>query len=133
MPVMQEYQQSGRIRYLGVTTSRNEEHGAMLEAMRKYPLDFIQIDYSLANRSAAQELLPLALERKVAVMVNVPLGGRRGSLISEAAGRGRLPDAARLLEQEHLDQDVTDADQRRTGDQAGADRLVRVHAQPVAE
>lgn len=96
MPVMQEYKQSGRIRHLGVTTFRNEEHGAMAEAMRKYPLDFIQIDYSLGNRSAAKELLPLALERKVAVMVNVPLGGRRASLISEAAGRKLPPWAAEI-------------------------------------
>jgi aryl-alcohol dehydrogenase-like predicted oxidoreductase len=96
MPVMQEYKQSGRIRYLGVTTFRNEEHGAMAEAMRKYPLDFIQIDYSLGNRRAAKELLPLALERKVAVMVNVPLGGRRASLISEAAGRKLPPWAAEI-------------------------------------
>jgi aryl-alcohol dehydrogenase-like predicted oxidoreductase len=93
MSVMQEYKQSGRIRYLGVTTFRNEEHGSMVEAMRRYPLDFIQIDYSLANRNAAKEVFPLALERKAAVMVNVPLGGRRGSLISETAGR-KLPDWA---------------------------------------
>ncbi len=96
MPVMQEYKRAGRIRYLGVTTFRNEEHGAMLEAMRTYPLDFIQIDYSLANRNAAKEVLPLALERKVAVMVNVPLGGRRASLISEAAGRKLPPWAAEI-------------------------------------
>jgi aryl-alcohol dehydrogenase-like predicted oxidoreductase len=96
MPVMQEYKRAGRIRYFGVTTFRNEEHGAMLEAMRTYPLDFIQIDYSLANRNAAKEVLPLAQERKVAVMVNVPLGGRRASLISEAAGRKLPPWAAEI-------------------------------------
>lgn len=87
MPVMQEYKKAGRIRYLGVTTFRNEEHERMVEAMRKYPLDFIQIDYSLANRKAAEVVFPVALERKVAVMINVPLGGRRASLFQEVAGR----------------------------------------------
>lgn len=87
MPLMQEYKKAGKIRYLGVTTFQNGEHGRMVEALRKYPLDFIQIDYSLANRSAAEAVFPLAAERKVAVMINVPLGGRRSSLIQEAAGR----------------------------------------------
>lgn len=87
MPVMQEYKRSGKIRYLGVTTFQNAEHDRMVEAMRKYPLDFIQIDYSLANRSAAEKVFPLALERKVAVMINVPLGGRRGSLFQEVGSR----------------------------------------------
>lgn len=87
MPVMQEYKRAGKIRYLGVTTFRNEEHERMAEVMRKHPLDFIQIDYSLANRKAAEVVFPVALERKVAVMINVPLGGRRGSLFQEVAGR----------------------------------------------
>jgi aryl-alcohol dehydrogenase-like predicted oxidoreductase len=87
MPLMQEYKKAGKIRYLGVTTFRNEEHGRMVEALRKYSLDFIQIDYSLANRKAAEAVFPLALQRKVAVMINVPLGGRRGSLFQEVAGR----------------------------------------------
>ncbi len=87
MPVMQEYKQAGKIRYLGVTTFRNQEHDRMVEAMRKYPMDFIQIDYSLANRNAAEKVFPVAMERKVAVMINVPLGGRRGSLFQEVAGR----------------------------------------------
>lgn len=87
MPVMQEYKRAGKIRYLGVTTFQNAEHDNMVEAMRKYPLDFIQIDYSLANRSAAEKVFPLAIERKVAVMINVPLGGRRGSLFQEVGSR----------------------------------------------
>lgn len=87
MPVMQEYKRSGQIRYLGVTTFQNAEHERMVEAIRKYQLDFIQIDYSLANRSAAEKVFPLAQERKVAVMINVPLGGRRGSLFNELGGR----------------------------------------------
>jgi aryl-alcohol dehydrogenase-like predicted oxidoreductase len=87
MPVMQELKQARKIRYLGVTTFRQDEHAQLVEAMRKYPLDFIQVDYSIANRDAATQVFPLALERKVAVMINVPLGGRRGPLFQEVAGR----------------------------------------------
>ncbi|MGC3979702.1 MAG: aldo/keto reductase [Steroidobacteraceae bacterium] len=87
MPVMQEYKKAGKIRYLGVTTFNNNEHERMAEALRKYPLDFIQIDYSLSNRKAAEVVFPIAAERKVAVMINVPLGGRRGSLFQEVGSR----------------------------------------------
>ena len=90
MPLMQEYKKAGTIRYLGVTTFQDSEHGQIVDALRRHPLDFIQVDYSLGNRDAANVILPLALERRVAVMVNVPFGGRRGSLLAEAAGR-RLP------------------------------------------
>jgi len=94
MPVMQEYKQAGKTRYLGVTTFRNDEHDRMVEAMHKYPLDFIQIDYSLANRGAAEKVFPVAVERKVAVMINIPLGGRRGSLFQELGDRKMPPWAA---------------------------------------
>jgi aryl-alcohol dehydrogenase-like predicted oxidoreductase len=94
MPLMREYKQAGKIRYLGVTTFRTNEHQQMVAALRKHPMDFIQIDYSIANRQAAELVFPVAAERKVAVMINVPLGGRRGSLFAETAGRTLPPWAA---------------------------------------
>ena len=94
MPLMQEYRKAGTIRYLGVTTFATGEHDRMAELIRTHELDFIQVDYSLGNRHAAEKVLPLALERKVAVMVDVPLGGRRGSLFRETTGRTLPPWAA---------------------------------------
>jgi aryl-alcohol dehydrogenase-like predicted oxidoreductase len=60
--------------------------------MRSYRLDFIQVDYSIANRDAAEAILPLAIERKIAVLINLPFG--RSSLFREAAGRALPPWAA---------------------------------------
>lgn len=71
-----------------MTTSRVSQHTQLLTAMRSYPLDFIQVDYSLGNRDAAASVLPLALERKLAVLVNLPFG--HSSLFAQAAGR-KLP------------------------------------------
>jgi aryl-alcohol dehydrogenase-like predicted oxidoreductase len=88
LPTMQGWKKANRIRYIGVTTSRGGQHAEMLEAMRSYPLDFIQVDYSIANRDAAESILPLAAERRIAVLVNLPFG--RSSLFREAAGR-KLP------------------------------------------
>ena len=91
MPLLQQWKKAGKIRYLGVTTSRVSQHGDIVEAMRKYPLDFIQVDYSIANRDAAASVFPVALERRVAVLANLPLA--RAALIRQA-GERMLPDWA---------------------------------------
>jgi len=88
IPTMQDWKKARRIRYIGVTTSRVSQHAQMLEAMRNHPLDCIQIEYSIANRDAAEAILPLALERKIAVLANLPFGG--ASLFRQAADR-KLP------------------------------------------
>ena len=91
MPMLQQWKKAGKIRYVGVTTSRVSQHSDLIEAMRKYPLDFIQVDYSIANRDSALKVLPLALERRVAVLANLPLA--RAELIGKA-GERKLPDWA---------------------------------------
>jgi aryl-alcohol dehydrogenase-like predicted oxidoreductase len=88
IPLMQEWKKAQKIRYIGITTSRVSQHADLMAAMRSYPLDFIQVDYSIANRDAAEAVLPLAQERKLAVLINLPFG--RSSLFKEAADR-QLP------------------------------------------
>ena len=88
MPALREAKEAKRIRYIGVTTSRAEQYPHMLSAMRRHALDFIQVDYSIDNRAAADEVLPLAQERGIAVLINMPFGGRRsGNLFPKLAGR----------------------------------------------
>jgi aryl-alcohol dehydrogenase-like predicted oxidoreductase len=95
MPVMQKWKKEGRIRYIGITTSRVGQHSHMVQFMREYPLDFVQVDYSLANRDAAANVLPLAQERHIAVLANIPFGF--GSVLRQAQLR-RLPDWAADLD-----------------------------------
>jgi aryl-alcohol dehydrogenase-like predicted oxidoreductase len=93
-PHLNELKRKGQIRYIGVTTSSSSQHDAMVKVIKTQPLDFIQVDYSLANRAAADEVLPAALEKRVAVLINLPFGGRRqGNLFSRVAGT-ELPDWA---------------------------------------
>jgi len=92
LPTLQQWKKENKLRYLGVTTSRVSQHADMMATMRAYPLDFIQVDYSIANRDSAGTVLPLAIERKIAVLVNLPFG--RSSLFREAAGRPLPPWAA---------------------------------------
>jgi diketogulonate reductase-like aldo/keto reductase len=73
-----EMKAAGRIRHVGVTTSHGSRHAAVAAVMRAHPLDFVQFTYNVLDRQAERELLPLAAERGVAVIVNRPF--RRGAL-----------------------------------------------------
>lgn len=99
IPVLQALKQAKRIRYFGITTSNPAQHPQMMELMKRFPLDFIQVDYSIDNREVANSVLPLALERHVGVLINSPLGGRRGaaSVFSRVANRP-LPDWAAAID-----------------------------------
>jgi aryl-alcohol dehydrogenase-like predicted oxidoreductase len=68
----------------------------MVDLMRKFPLDFVQVDYSIANRGAANTVLPVALERKIAVIANIPLGGRGGVNLAASSQRPLPPFAAEI-------------------------------------
>ena len=93
-PRLKEWKQEGKVRYIGVTTSTDNQYPQIINALKTLPLDFIQVDYSLDNRGAADEILPLAQEKGVAVLVNMPLGGRRdGNLLRKLADKP-LPDVA---------------------------------------
>ena len=70
-----------------MTTSTDSQYPQMKDALNKLPLDFIQVDYSIDNRSAADEILPLAQDKGAAVLINVPLGGRRGNVLSRLSGK----------------------------------------------
>jgi len=90
MPLLTDLKKKGRVRYIGITSIRTPQYPQLLEYMRKYPLDFVQVNYSLGDRSAEAEVLPLAVERKVAVMAAVPLGGGRNLLMNQVGDR-KLP------------------------------------------
>ena len=92
LPVMREWQQEGRIRYIGITTSRSNQYEEFERVLKTEKLDFIQINYSLEQREAADRILPLAADRGVAVMINRAFGGGR---IFESVGDQPLPDWAK--------------------------------------
>ncbi|MDH4043061.1 MAG: aldo/keto reductase [Gemmatimonadota bacterium] len=75
--ILKQLKKEGRIRYLGVTTTSNRQYEQLDQVMRNEPLDFIGIDYAVDNRDVEETILPLAAERKIAVMVYVPFGRTR--------------------------------------------------------
>lgn len=91
LETMAAWKEQGRFRYIGVTTSSDRQYEALADVMNHHTLDFIQLDYSLGNRNANDRLLPMALDKGVAVLVNLPFG--RGRLFN-AVGDRSLPDWA---------------------------------------
>ena len=88
---MREWKQDGKIRYIGITTSRAAQYEEFESVMRSEEMDFIQINYSLEQREAAERILPLAADRGIVVMITRAFGGGR---IFEAVGGQPLPDWA---------------------------------------
>ena len=97
LPMMQELKAAGRFRYVGVSTSSDRDYRAMAPFLSGGELDFLQVDYSIGNRSAEETMLPLALEQGTAVVCNLPFGGRRNSVLSEM-GDAPLPGYAAELD-----------------------------------
>jgi diketogulonate reductase-like aldo/keto reductase len=81
----------GRTRYVGVTHYHGGAYAELEQTLRREPLDFVQLNYSLDDRAAEDRLLPLAMEKGIAVIVNLPFGG--GGLVQRLA-RETLPDFA---------------------------------------
>ncbi len=77
LPVLREMKAAGRIRYVGVTTSSDQQYPMLEELMQSETLDFIQIDYAADNRNAAERVLPMAREKGIGVLVNLPFGRTR--------------------------------------------------------
>jgi len=91
LKTLREMKQAGRIRYVGITTSFDNQYSEFEQTMKKETLDFIQVDYALDNRNAGERILPLAADRAMAVMINLPFG--RGRLFNAVQGK-KLPDWA---------------------------------------
>lgn len=91
LPTLRDWKKAGKIRYVGVTTSFGGQHAELLRIVQDEALDFIQVDYALDNRSAAERILPGARDRGVAVLINLPFG--RGRLFRAVRDRS-LPDWA---------------------------------------
>jgi aryl-alcohol dehydrogenase-like predicted oxidoreductase len=85
LATLRQWKQDGRIRYLGVTHYTASAHDELETVMRNETLDFVQLNYSLDDRAAERKLLPLAADRGIAILVNLPFGG--GGLLRRLANR----------------------------------------------
>lgn len=90
-PLLRAMKDQGRTRYIGITVASEAAHGDMLRFMQQEHPDFIQVNYSLAESNAGQELLPHAQDHGIAVIINRPF--MNGDYFPKVQGHA-LPDWA---------------------------------------
>ena len=80
-----EWKRAGRVRHVGVTHYTVSAYPELEQVMKSEPLDFVQLNYSVAEREAERRLLPLAIDRGLAVLVNRPFA--EGALFRRVRGQ----------------------------------------------
>ena len=91
LPTLRKMKEDGQIRYIGVTTSHGRDHDALADLLQAEEFDFVQLSYSIDERTVESNLLPIAAEKGIAVLANRPF--RRGETFKKAKGKA-LPDWA---------------------------------------
>ena len=94
LKTLREMKERGAIRYIGITTSHGRDHSDLEAALKKEDFDFVQLSYSIANRTVEKRLLPLAQDKAVAVIANRNF--QRGQLFSVVKGKP-LPAVAKEI------------------------------------
>ncbi|MCP5503172.1 MAG: aldo/keto reductase [Leptospiraceae bacterium] len=89
LKTLRDWKERGKIRYIGITHYVSSAFSQMETIMKTEPIDFIQIPYSVETRDAENRILPLAKERKIAVLVNRPF---EGGSIFHSFNNKKLPD-----------------------------------------
>ena len=82
---LRKWKEQGKVRYIGLTHYTDSAHDTVASIIKNNPVDFIQINYNLLDRHAEEKLLPLAQEKKVAVLINRPF--EEGALFSQVKGK----------------------------------------------
>lgn len=72
LDTLRDWKADGRVRYLGVSHYTERAYADIARVIRTGEIDFIQINYSVLEREAERELLPLAQEQGIGVIVNRP-------------------------------------------------------------
>src|SRR5438876_1173913 len=91
---LKQWKEKGRVRHIGITHYTASAYAEVERWLQTGAYDFVQINYSLAERDAEKRLLPLAAERKVAVIINRPFA--EGALFRRTKGKALPPWAAEL-------------------------------------
>ena len=89
--LFREWKAQGICRYTGITTSSASAHDAVAAVASREKPDFVQVNYSIADRAAEKRVLPAAKDAGAAVLTNLPFG--RGGLFRLVRGKP-LPDWA---------------------------------------
>jgi diketogulonate reductase-like aldo/keto reductase len=92
LKTLRDWKAQGRVRYIGITHYTASAYDELARVMDSEEIDFVQFNYNIIARAAEQRLLPLAQERRIAVLVNRPF--EKAGLFDKVRGRALPPWAA---------------------------------------
>jgi diketogulonate reductase-like aldo/keto reductase len=84
LKTLRSWKEQGKIKYIGITHYMPSMYPDMIRLIKNEKPDFVQCCYNIATREAEKELLPLAKEKGVAVLINRPF--EEGNLFSRVEG-----------------------------------------------
>lgn len=93
LDLLREWKASGVCRYIGVTHSQDQQsaNDRLVDLMQREKLDFLQVNYSMAERSVERRVLAAAADTGTAVLTNLPFA--RAQLFGAVRGKA-VPDWA---------------------------------------
>jgi diketogulonate reductase-like aldo/keto reductase len=91
-PSLEQWKAAGDTRYIGVTVADARLYEQLERFLQREKPDFVQLNYSITERGTEQRLLPLAMDRGLAVLVNRPF--MNGTYFAKLEGHA-LPEWAR--------------------------------------
>jgi aryl-alcohol dehydrogenase-like predicted oxidoreductase len=94
LPTVRKLRDAGKVRYTGITHYRADAHADVQRVLEAERFEWVQINYSLAEREAENRLLPYCAEHGIAVMVNRPFAD--GALFDRARGKSLPPWASEI-------------------------------------
>jgi Aldo/keto reductases, related to diketogulonate reductase len=81
LKTLRQWKEEGKVRYIGITHYTTSYHAELESIIKKEKLDFVQFNYSIGVRNAERSLLPTAMDKGVAVLINEPL--EKGNLFKK--------------------------------------------------
>lgn len=90
--LLREWKAQGICRYFGITHYQDYANPRIIELMQREPIDFVQVNYSIAERGVEERLLAVARDTGTAVLINLPFA--RGKVFQAVRGKPLPPWAA---------------------------------------
>jgi aryl-alcohol dehydrogenase-like predicted oxidoreductase len=75
LATLRRWKEQKKIRYIGMTHYTASAYDDLARVVASEEIDFVQLNYSVAEREAERRLLPLAAEKRLAVLINRPFAG----------------------------------------------------------
>jgi diketogulonate reductase-like aldo/keto reductase len=85
LATLKQWKAAGRIRYIGITHYHSGAYAELERLMKSKEFEFVQFNYSIAEREAEERILPLAHDLGIAVIANRPFA--QASLFSRVRGK----------------------------------------------